>query len=217
MRIDTYPARLPENCSLDPLRRRTTAAVFMAGLLAIASGCSFGTVSPEIHKVDSVMVVPDFSRLTPDGKTCEGKAPRPCVQPIYKAPRLTRPLTLGVFMNKLSSDNSDFVWPKESYGNGPGDALEVVCQVSGEERKNSLGQTSSVWNVSRVPANQVNQQTLNEAASPKPIFGAQKDNTGRVVYVFGFTPAIWTAHPGVLTELSRCTTLQDPHGYPPAA
>ncbi len=187
----------------------------LAATALLLSGC--GESKPASSpKAESVTVVPNFSKLTKGGVSCEQGYPRPCYQPLYKSPKEERPLTTNDIVNAYTvSGNTVHVnWPYEAYGNHRGNPVSVVCQVKGELISNAYGQSTKVWDVIKVPVTEINSQALSEAESGNHSFGVEINSQRKVEAVFAYASSIWLG--GRLNQLGTCSQTENPSGYPNA-
>lgn len=211
MHVKMYPMleRLKPVCSTNYL------ITPLAAIMLFLSGCGESKPTPP-PKVEAVTVVPNFSRLTKGGVSCEQGYPRPCYQPLYKSPKEERPLTTNDIVNTytVSGNNVHVDWPYEAYGKSRGNPVSVVCQVKGESISNAYGQSTSVWDVIKVPVAEINSQSLSEAEGGNPSFGIEKNSQGQVEAVFAYASSIWLG--GVLSQLGSCSQSENPSGYPNA-
>ncbi len=198
--------------------RRFTIKHLAASLAVTAlflSGCGESKpTSPP--RVKSVNEVPNFSKLTKGGVSCEQGYPRPCYQPLYKSPKEERPLTTNDIVNAYSvTGNIAHVdWPYEAYRQHAGNSVSVVCQVKGESISNAYGQSTKVWDVIKVPVSEINSQALFEAESGNASFGVEKNGQGKVEAIFAYASSIWLG--GTLSRLGSCSQTENPSGYPNA-
>ncbi len=185
----------------------------LAATAILLSGCGESKPSSSPPTVKSVNEVPNFSKLTKGGVSCEQGYPRPCYQPLYKSPEEERPLTTNDIVNgyTISGNTVHINWPYETYGQHSGNTVSVVCQVKGESISNAYGQSTKVWDVIKVPVSEINPMTLSEAESGNTSFGVEKNDQGRVEAVFAYASSIWLG--GTLSQLGPCSKIENPSGY----
>jgi hypothetical protein len=139
--------------------------------------------------------------------------------PLYPKPEvITKDLTTADILNAYSYNPKtqavNVPWPKGSSINHTGTSVTVVCQVENKAAAvtNADGQSSDIYDVIRVPAEHLNQQAIKEAENGSAIFGSQKNEQGKIEYAYAYSPALWLG--GFIKNLSTCTSLENPGGYP---
>ncbi|HKR82011.1 MAG TPA: hypothetical protein VJR27_03345 [Candidatus Saccharimonadales bacterium] len=206
------------------LRMPVAALALVAGAAACTSTVE-GTPTPQPASssasrpkhLDYVMLTPDFSKLTKAG-TCVGGDPRPCFLPIRKNTIITPQVTADDILNLINGVN-EVQWPYEAHGASRGDQVKVVCQVVGETSvPNSEGATSDIWDVVEVPRDHMSARAIHAAEiAENPPYGVLKDETGNLIAVDGYAPAMWLPSTSPANDSSRlapCNAAQNPTNLP---